>query len=335
MKVLLADDDSITRAILVRQLQKWGYEVILETDGARALDTLARQRDIRLCILDWMMPGLSGLEICRSLRQSGDEPYVYAILLTKTEMADIVAGLEAGADDYLTKPCNPFELEVRLRSGRRIVELQESLIAAREQLRVEATHDALTTLLNRKAALDALTRELRRAERHKDCVSVIMLDIDHFKSINDTYGHAAGDEVLRAVARRTRGALRTYDICGRLGGEEFVVVVSCADGKGGVGAAERARRVLEGTRVEVGKNKLSITASLGVACSTSGVSMNADDLIRAADSALYRAKRAGRNRVIVAERAEYAPVSVLPHDHGEATPSARTVVETEVPSLPH
>ncbi len=225
MKILLADDEPIARTMLEHWLAGWGYEVTLARDGESALQALKDDPELRLLVVDWVMPKKDGIEVCKAIRSGPQEPYVYIVLLTaKDDKSDIIAGLDAGADDYLVKPCNPLELKVRLRAGRRVIELQEQLVKARESLRFEAMHDSLTGLLNRGAVLEQLTKELVRASRRGAPVSVLMGDLDHFKTINDTFGHVAGDAVLRETARRLKAGVRAYDSLGRLGGEEFIAV---------------------------------------------------------------------------------------------------------------
>src|SRR3954462_13299943 len=201
MKILLADDEPIARTMLEHWLTGWGYEVVTVRDGEAALNALAADPTLRLAIIDWVMPKVDGIEVCRQIRSGPPEPYVYVVLLTsKDDKSDIIEGLDAGADDYLVKPCNPLELKVRLRAGKRVIELQEQLVAAREALRFEAMYDSLTQLLNRGAPLHQLGRDLVRAARRVPPVTVIMADLDHFKAVNDTFGHATGDVVLREAA---------------------------------------------------------------------------------------------------------------------------------------
>jgi len=201
MKVLIVDDDPVSRRLLQVTLGNSGYETVMAVDGAEALHALEQQDCPRLVVLDWIMPHLDGVEVCRAVRKRAIEPYLYIILLTvKGQQKEIVEGLEAGADDYVTKPFDLLELKARLRAGRRILELQEQLIASREQLRFEATHDAQTGLLNHEAILETLRKEVLRAQRERTPLGVIMVDIDHFKSVNDRYGHMAGDLVLREVS---------------------------------------------------------------------------------------------------------------------------------------
>ena len=216
MRVLIADDDPVSRRILQARLTEWGYEVVICPDGRQASAALQAPDAPRLAILDWMMPGRNGIDICRELRNLAQESYIFIILLTtKDRREDLLTALDAGADEYLTKPYDPAELKARLRSGQRILDLQAELIAARDALRIRATRDALTGLWNRGAIEEILGRELARARRERQPLSLAMADLDHFKQINDTYGHAAGDGVLREVTKRLQRVMRLYDSLGR------------------------------------------------------------------------------------------------------------------------
>jgi len=300
-KILVADDSELSRRLLEASLTKRGYEVLTAADGDQAWSILQRQASPSLAILDWMMPGLDGLELCRRLRQQAREPYVYVILLTaKDRKEDILDGLRAGADDYLKKPVDGDELEARLRAGKRIVDLQSELIAAREALRNRADHDALTGLWNRGAILEVLGRELARARRCGAPLAVALVDLDHFKAINDTHGHPAGDAVLREAASRMSSSVRPYDAVGRYGGEEFLIVLPGCDVPFGMAAAERLRNSLAKEGIQVGDRRLPVTCSIGIASSAGDPEPNAEALVTAADQALYRAKAEGRNRVCAA-----------------------------------
>jgi two-component system, cell cycle response regulator len=306
MKILLADDEPIARTMLEHWLAGWGYDVTLARDGESALQALKDDPELRLLVVDWVMPKKDGIEVCKAIRSGPQEPYVYVVLLTaKDDKSDIIAGLDAGADDYLVKPCNPLELKVRLRAGRRVIELQEQLVKARESLRFEAMHDSLTGLLNRGAALEQLTKELVRASRRGAPVSVLMGDLDHFKTINDTHGHAAGDAVLREAARRLQAGVRAYDSVGRLGGEEFICVLPECDAKTGLAVAQRLCRSLADTPTQYGGTPIAHSISIGVAATDQFGSARADELMRAADAALYRAKHAGRSRALLAIDKEF------------------------------
>ncbi len=299
MRVLVAEDDAVSRHLLATFLTKWGYRVVVATDGSEAWEKLQREDAPKLAILDWMMPGMDGLALCQKIRQRSQDKYIYVLLLTaKGQKEDLVSALDAGADDYLTKPFDPQELRARVRAGWRIIELHQELIAAREQLRVEATHDALTGLWNRAAILEILHRELARAERQENTLAVIMVDLDHFKNVNDTYGHLAGDAVLREAARRMRASTRIYDEIGRYGGEEFVAVAPGCDVSSALNLAERIRATIGEDTIDTFDAPIPVTASLGVAMNGEG--RDAGSLIRAADAALYKAKNTGRNRIEVA-----------------------------------
>ena len=302
MRVLIAEDDPVSRRVLQAHLTKWNYEVVVTRDGQEAWDALQAADCPNLAILDWMMPSMDGVEVVRQLRAKATSSYVYVLLLTaKGQKEDIVAGLEAGADDYLTKPFDAQELQARLRTGRRILDLQSELLAAHEALRNEATHDHLTGVWNRSGILDLLQRECARAARTKSAVSVIMADIDHFKAVNDTYGHMAGDDVLREVASRMLSSVRAYDSIGRYGGEEFVIVLPDCCASSGVQQAERLRAGVAARPVETSGVEIPLTLSLGVAATAEGHLEDYQALLRIADAALYRAKEAGRNQTCVGE----------------------------------
>ncbi len=297
MRVLIADDSATSRILLRSALQRWGYEVIAAENGAQALEILAQPDAPTLAILDWVMPYMTGPEVCRRIRDTHREPYTYILLLTSKNTKDeTVEGLDAGADDYIVKPFDEHELRVRLRAGKRIVDLQADLLRAREELRERANKDLLTMLPNRSAIGSALDQEIARCHRDRRSVGVILLDIDHFKKINDTYGHFAGDAVLRETAARLRANVRPYDQVGRYGGEEFLVVLPNCDLEQAAMQAERLRTRLEATGVNIEGTDIRVSASFGVTVSD-GSEKNPDFFVRVADEALYQAKAGGRNCV--------------------------------------
>jgi two-component system, cell cycle response regulator len=300
VKILLAEDSVFARQLLRDTLAAGGYEVVLAEDGERAWQALQGADAPSLALIDWMMPGLDGLEVCRRVRAAAREPYVYIIILTGRERPqDVVEGLAAGADDYLKKPFDNQELHARIRTGRRMVELHQQLIAAREALREQATTDALTGIANRRTILETLGRELERARRAGTSCAVVFVDLDHFKRVNDTHGHAAGDAVLRQAASTMRSTLRPYDLLGRYGGEEFVVVLPGCDVAGARAVAERLRAAVAAAPTVTGELTLRVTCSLGVAVGGGATGVDRERLLSAADAALYRAKQAGRDRVAV------------------------------------
>jgi len=302
MRILIADDDDVLRHILDATLTKWGYEVVVARNGLEAWRILQGNDAPQLAILDWIMPGMDGVEVCREIRKWEDRPYIYLLLLTaKQRKEDVIAGMEAGADDYISKPFDPQELKVRLRAGRRILDLQAELLAARESLRYQATHDGLTGLLNRSAALDALRNELERANRQNDPLCLMLADFDHFKDINDTYGHTIGDAVLCEAARRMRSSVRTYDIVGRYGGEEFLFILPGCDSRDARNQAERLQICVTRDPIVLPRVTLSFQMSLGGVVKHQPAVQDLDALIQAADSALYEAKMQGRNRVVLCE----------------------------------
>ncbi len=308
MKILVADDDPVSLRVLQDSLLDRGHEVIAVSDGDAAWRILQKKDGPQVACLNWILPGLEGVDICRNVRKQGREPYVYLILLTGRDgKSDIVSGFQAGADDHLRKPFDASELEARVRVGARIVGMQTKLAEARAALRTQATRDPLTELLNRGAVIDVLEKELARSRRNGNCVAVALIDMDQFKSINDTHGHAAGDAVLREAAARMRTSLRTYDTVGRYGDEEFLAVLPGCDSLAGVEGAERLRMRLSARPIDAGGGvKLTVTASMGVAAMVVTDAEDGDRVLRAADAALNRAKHGGHNRVEVATEADFA-----------------------------
>lgn len=314
MKVLLADDEPVARTLFAHWLASWGYEVTTVTDGRSALAALESDPEIKLAVLDWMMPEKSGVDVVQALRERCPDNYVYVMLVTaRHDSADVIEGLDSGADDYITKPCNPLELKVRLRAGRRVVELQEQLVRAREALRYEAMRDPLTGMLNRRSVLEALEQELARHRRTAEPLSLLALDLDHFKSVNDRFGHATGDAVLVATADCLARGVRAYDHVGRIGGEEFLIVLPGCSSSNALRVAERIRRAMHETAIDIPGGRLSVTTSIGVSGLPDLEPSDGKALIAAADAALYESKRLGRDRATLATRRESAVPLELAH----------------------
>ena len=304
-RILIAEDDPLSRRLLEAFLNKWGYEVIAAENGAKAAELLEGDNCPALAILDWMMPGMEGPEICKRVRALTDRPYTYILLLTaRTQKEDLLRGLESGADDYLTKPFDAHELRARLHVGQRILDLQSGLIAAREELRFQATHDPLTGIFNHGVVIETMQREAARQRREGGTFGVILMDLDHFKRINDTYGHVAGDAVLKEVARRATHCVRPYDTVGRYGGEEFLVVAPSSNANGVLGLAERIREAIDAVPFNANGRSIHVTASCGVSVGGKETTLDSEMLLQTIDAALYRAKRNGRNRSELANSPE-------------------------------
>jgi diguanylate cyclase (GGDEF)-like protein len=301
-RILIGEDDALSRRLLEAFPLQWGYDVVTATNGVEALRILEEPNAPRLAVLDWIMPGLEGPEVCQQLRKDPVRPYTYVLLLTsRTHKKDILKGLDSGADDYLTKPFNAQELRARLHVGQRILNLQQNLIVAREELFFRATHDSLTGISNRGVALDALHREHTRQTREGGSFGIILADLDHFKYINDQYGHICGDAVLKEASRRMLSCCRAYDMVGRYGGEEFLIVAPASDAAGLLSFAERMRKALEGAPFPTEGKAIDVTGSFGIAVSTKDDRPEPQELLRLADDALYLAKARGRNRSEIAK----------------------------------
>jgi diguanylate cyclase (GGDEF)-like protein len=281
------------------KLTTWGHEVLCANNGTEAWELLQANNAPTLAILDWIMPGIDGVELCRRVRERNDQLYTYIILLTaKDRKEDVVKAMDAGADDYVIKWPHLSELQARIRAGCRIIELEQRLIKTQQKLKLQATQDALTGLWNRSAIFDILDRELGRAKRNETPISIGMADLDHFKSVNDSFGHIAGDTVLREVANSMRSVTRDYDSIGRYGGEEFLIVFPGLDEKDAIDAAERIRLSISEKPFVIQEGVVPVAISIGVAVMNPTTKAGqAESLIRLADEALYTAKAQGRNRV--------------------------------------
>jgi two-component system, cell cycle response regulator len=301
VKLLIAEDDASSRALLLGLAAKWGWPAEAVEDGAAAWERMQQPAPPGLLLLDWMMPRLDGPDLCRLIRRRPDSNPPYIILLTaRHATADIVAGLEAGANDFIAKPFEHAELRARLRVGVRMLELQRQLNEAKDQLSHQASHDSLTGLLNRGAILAALDQELSRARRRQHSLCLCLCDIDHFKQVNDRHGHLTGDQVLREVAQRISQGLRDYDRVGRYGGEEFLVLLE-APAEQAIHLAERLRQAICDRPIHAEGLTLSLSISIGLCVYNPPLDQRqAHTLIAQADAALYQAKAQGRNRLVVA-----------------------------------
>jgi two-component system cell cycle response regulator len=298
-RVLIIDDSPVYRRLMAGHLREWGFEVTVAESGAEGWRVLEQPNSPNLVLLDWIMPGMDGVELCRKLRaQRSSDLYVYMILVTSKENpADLLQAMEAGVDDYLVKPFEEQELKARLQVGQRIVALQRELIEARESMRHASTYDGLTGLLNRQEIVEFVRRELVRSAREKKPLSIILADIDHFKMINDQLGPLAGDEVVKEVGRRLRSKLRAYDGVGRYGGEEFLLVLPGCNLTAALIRADQVRSFVSGKAVETPAKSRTITVSMGVAVASGETEADIQVLLNQADAGLFKAKRNGRNRV--------------------------------------
>lgn len=311
MQILVAEDSPVYRQVLSSHLQEWGFPFTIAKDGSEAWMFLQRPDCPKLILLDWVLPGVDGVELCRRIRLAGSEhSYSYVILLTgKDAKKDLLEAMQAGVDDYLVKPFDQMELKARLLVGKRIVELHQELVSAKESMQYAAAHDSLTGITNRGEVLGSLRRELERARRTMKPVSVLLADVDHFKDVNDSLGHLCGDEALKEIVGRLRSKLRVYDSLGRYGGEEFLMILPDCDLMSALIRADELRTCVGSKPIGSSKASRSITVSMGVAVSTDHQADDIGALLNQADRGLYAAKQDGRNRVVHVENTPPRPDS--------------------------
>jgi diguanylate cyclase (GGDEF)-like protein len=304
LKALIADDDHTSRQILEAMLKSWGYSPVVVADGLKVMEAMAAPEPPALLMLDWEMPGLDGLSLTHHISENHGELPVYIIMLTaRTGTNDIVTGLSAGANDYIAKPYIPEILKARLDVARRTLELQFSLSDALKQLAVQASIDVLTGLKNRRVILDSANDELARSQRNNSQLCIGICDIDYFKHVNDLYGHAVGDAVLRETAQLIQNNLRPFDLVGRYGGEEFLFVIS-ADKRHAEAALERIRRLINEHHHEAQSDQFQVTMSFGARMIAADDNISLHQAINDADEALYQAKGSGRNRVVFSQESQ-------------------------------
>jgi two-component system cell cycle response regulator len=297
LKVLVVDDSPVYRKLVEHALEGSPYSLMFAKSGCEALELFARHLP-SFVITDWMMPDLSGLDLCERLRADVHRGYTYIILLTSiAEKDNVVKGLASGADDYLTKPFDPGELLARIGVGRRIIDLHRQIDAKNKLLEEMAHSDSLTGLPNRRAIEEWAARQLRAAARHGFRYWVVLADLDSFKSINDTYGHVGGDAMLQKFADILKTVIRASDICGRLGGDEFLMVITHVEADAIFKTVESFREKLAQQQFELGFERVSMTASFGIAGLNGKENIDFTTLLRRADKALYAAKNAGRNLI--------------------------------------
>ncbi len=301
MKILIAEDDLISSKILQKNLLNWGYYVVTASTGAEAWQAL-QDEELRMALLDWMMPGMDGIEVCRKIRRRRKFKYTYIIILSaKDRKQDIITGLSSGADDYMSKPVNFLELRARLQTGRRIIDLEDKLLFVQNQLKDIASRDSLTKVWNRSETSRFLSEELDRGHREGVPTGVILLDVDHFKRINDFYGHDIGDQALLQIVSRIKKKIRKSDRIGRYGGDEIIVILPRCSSSEVAMIAERVRLSVAGKGIKTELDTVPLTISVGCASTDVTGIISSEKFIKVADGALLKAKRQGRDCIVVAE----------------------------------
>ena len=303
MKILVVEDDMVSRFLLEEILKKLGHEVLSVSNGEKAWEIYKKEK-ISFVITDWMMPRMNGLQLCHHIReygQSNNTHYCYIIMLTAMGETDSrLEGLCFGADDFITKPFDDRELAIRIRAGERLIDLDNNLREANEKLEILANMDNLTGLLNRRKGMEVFKVELNRAKRENIPCSIILLDLDNFKSVNDSYGHLSGDRVLEEISAIFKEVSRPYDLLIRWGGDEFLLVFPNTNKEQIVTIAERLRKKIADKEIVIGKNQI-IKRTASLATMTIDKDITIDIIFRIIDNYLFKAKRSGRNCVIVSQ----------------------------------
>lgn len=307
MRALVADSDPDRLRQLESWLVKWGYEVWPARNGVEAWNRLSAEKSPIVAVLAWQMDAMHGIDVCRRIRLQPELPTAYVLLVAeKREPEQLLEGLNAGADDFLFAPLDSVETRARVRTGARIVEVEQALKASQDALRVQSTRDGVTGSWNHSAILEMLQNERERARRKSGSVAIVLADLDEFRKVNENLGHPIGDEVLREAARRMNSSVRPYDVVGRYGGEEFLIVLPGSDGLGALTVAERIRENFAKRPVHTSAGPVPLTISLGVAAEGGDSSNDSAALLQAADSALKRAQQNGRNRAALADESGMA-----------------------------
>jgi two-component system cell cycle response regulator len=300
--IAIVDDDAAIRRLLKFYMARAGYETVECTTGEEARQMLATE-EWDLAILDRRLPDMDGVVLAHELRSNRDLRARYVIMLTGEDDQEAkVEGLELGADDYITKPFQYPELLARIRAGKRIVELQKELIDANKRLELLSITDGLTRLYNHRYFQDELARAFEESMRYDRPLSLAIVDIDFFKKVNDTYGHAVGDEVLKCVSNVFKESVRATDLVARYGGEEFAVMMPETELDDAITFAEKIRSIVESTVADTQAGPLQVTVSIGVSAAPRTKARSAKELVIHADKALYRAKKNGRNRIEAEKR---------------------------------